>query len=125
MASKEIDRTWWTPPSDTASDDIDPVGRHLSVEPPEAGLVISSTFDDVVEADRGPRLPWISRKTCRLPTHSISMSKGLNAPDWEAIDLLSMTSGAIDVRGAPVDPIARRVWGVPTVLNQGRATTSA
>ena len=47
------------------------------------------------------------------------MSKGLNAPDWEAIDLLSMTSGAIDVRGAPIDPIARRVWGVPTVLNQG------
>jgi hypothetical protein len=42
----------------------------------------------------------------------------LNAPDWEAIDLLSMTSGAIDVRGAPIDPIARRLWGVPVVLNQ-------
>ena len=31
----------------------------------------------------------------------------------EAIDLLCMTSGATDVRGAPIDPIARRVWGVP------------
>jgi hypothetical protein len=30
-----------------------------------------------------------------------------------------MTSGATDVRGAPIDPIARRVWGVPVVLNQG------
>ena len=28
------------------------------------------------------------------------------------------TLGATDVRGAPVDPVARRVWGVPVVLNQ-------
>ena len=47
------------------------------------------------------------------------MSQGLNAPDWEAIDLLSITSGATDVRGAPIDPIARRVWGVPVVLHSG------
>jgi hypothetical protein len=44
------------------------------------------------------------------------MSSGVKAPDWEAIDLLSMTSGATDVRGAPIDPVARRVWGVPVVL---------
>ena len=54
-----------------------------------------------------------------VTTHSISMSLGLNAPDWEAIDLLSMATGATDVRGAPIDPIARRIWGVPVVLNQG------
>jgi hypothetical protein len=47
------------------------------------------------------------------------MSLGLNAPDWGAIDLLSMTSGAIDVRRAPIDPVVRRLWGVPVVLNQG------
>ena len=44
----------------------------------------------------------------------------MNAPDWETIDLLSMTSGVTDVRGAPIDPIARRLWGVPMVLNQGQ-----
>ena len=47
------------------------------------------------------------------------MSSGLNAPDWEAIDLLSMATGATDVRGAPIDPVARRLWGVPVVLNPG------
>ena len=47
------------------------------------------------------------------------MSLGLNAPGLEAIDLLSMTSGATNVRGAPMDPVARRLWGVPTVLNWG------
>jgi len=48
MASNEIDPTWWTPSSDTASDDFDPSWPPPSVEPPEAGLVISPTFDDVV-----------------------------------------------------------------------------
>jgi hypothetical protein len=48
------------------------------------------------------------------------MSLGLNAPDWGAIELVSMTSGATDVCGAPIDPMARRLWGVPMVLNQGQ-----
>ncbi|WP_099024707.1 HK97 family phage prohead protease [Mycolicibacterium palauense] len=43
----------------------------------------------------------------------------LHATDWEAIELLSVTSGATDVRGVPIDPVARRLWGVPVVLNQG------
>lgn len=43
----------------------------------------------------------------------------LHATDWEAIELLTATSGATDVRGVPIDPIARRLWGVPVVLNQG------
>jgi HK97 family phage major capsid protein len=32
--------------------------------------------------------------------------------DWEAIELLTATSGATDVRGVPVDPVARRLWVV-------------
>jgi hypothetical protein len=32
---------------------------------------------------------------------------------------VSATSGATDVRGAPIDPVARRLWGVPMVLNWG------
>ncbi|BBY60219.1 phage major capsid protein [Mycolicibacterium sarraceniae] len=43
----------------------------------------------------------------------------LSAGDWEAIELLAVTSGATDVQGAPIDPTARRLWGVPVVLNQG------
>lgn len=43
----------------------------------------------------------------------------LHATDWEAIELLNATSGATDVQGVPVDPVARRLWGVPVVLNQG------
>ncbi|MCV7368674.1 phage major capsid protein [Mycolicibacterium duvalii] len=43
----------------------------------------------------------------------------LHANDWEAIELLTVTSGATDVRGVPIDPVARRLWGVPVVLNQG------
>lgn len=42
----------------------------------------------------------------------------LSAGDWEAIELLESTSGATDVRGVPIDPVARRLWGVPVVLNQ-------
>ena len=48
MDSNEIDPIWGTPSSDTASDDIDPSRPPPLVEPPEAGLVISPTFDDVV-----------------------------------------------------------------------------
>lgn len=43
----------------------------------------------------------------------------LHANDWEAIELLTATSGATDVRGVPIDPIARKLWGVNVVLNQG------
>lgn len=43
----------------------------------------------------------------------------LHASDWEAIELLEASSGATDVRGVPIDPVARRLWGVPVVLNQG------
>jgi HK97 family phage major capsid protein/HK97 family phage prohead protease len=43
----------------------------------------------------------------------------LHASDWEAIELLEITSGATDVRGVPIDAIQRRLWGVPVVLNQG------
>ena len=46
------------------------------------------------------------------------MSLGLNATGWEAIELVSATLGATDVRGAPIDPVARRLRGVPVVLNQ-------
>lgn len=43
----------------------------------------------------------------------------LSASDWEAIELLEASTGATDVRGVPIDPVARRLWGVPVVLNQG------
>jgi HK97 family phage major capsid protein len=41
----------------------------------------------------------------------------LHGGDWEKIELLTATSGATDVRGVPVDPVARRLWGVPVVIN--------
>ena len=34
----------------------------------------------------------------------------LSAAEWESVEPLTATSGATDVRGAPIDPIARRVW---------------
>jgi len=43
----------------------------------------------------------------------------LHASDWEAIELLEVISGATDGRGVPIDPVGRRLWGVPVVLNQG------
>lgn len=43
----------------------------------------------------------------------------LSAGDWESIELLEVTSGATDVRGVPIDSVARRLWGVPVVLNEG------
>ena len=48
MDSNEIDPSWGTPSSDTASDDIEFPFAPPSFEPPEAGLVMSPTFDDVV-----------------------------------------------------------------------------
>lgn len=41
----------------------------------------------------------------------------LSAGDWEAIELLAATSGATDVRGVPVDPVTRRLWGVQAVVS--------
>lgn len=41
----------------------------------------------------------------------------LSGTDWEAIELLTATSGATD-RAVPVDPVARRLWGTRVVLNQ-------
>ncbi len=43
----------------------------------------------------------------------------LSAGDWEAIELLLASSGAINMQGVPIDPVARRLWGVPVTLNQG------
>lgn len=43
----------------------------------------------------------------------------LSAGDWETIELLEASTGATDVRGVPIDSVARRLWGVPVVLNQG------
>lgn len=41
----------------------------------------------------------------------------VSATDWEAVELLSVTEGATDVRGVPVDATARRLWGVQAVLS--------
>lgn len=41
----------------------------------------------------------------------------ISATDWEAVELLSVTEGATDVRGVPVDATARRLWGVQAVLS--------
>ena len=43
----------------------------------------------------------------------------LSASDWETIELLESSSGATHVRGVPIDAVARRLWGVPVVINQG------
>lgn len=41
----------------------------------------------------------------------------LHAGDWEKIELLSASTGSIDQRGVPTDVVARRLWGVPVVIN--------
>ena len=41
----------------------------------------------------------------------------LHANDWEKIELLTASTGSIDTRGVPIDPVARRLWGVPVVVN--------
>lgn len=41
----------------------------------------------------------------------------ISAADWEAIELLTATAGATDVRGVPVDAVARRLWGVQAVVS--------
>jgi HK97 family phage major capsid protein len=41
----------------------------------------------------------------------------LHGNDWEAVELLAASTGSIDTRGVPIDPIARRLWGVPVVVN--------
>lgn len=42
----------------------------------------------------------------------------LDAATWEGIELLTASSGATDARGVPVDPVARRLFGIPVVLSQ-------
>jgi HK97 family phage major capsid protein len=43
----------------------------------------------------------------------------LHGNDWEAIECLPLTAtaGATDTRGVPVDPVSRRLWGYPAVIN--------
>ena len=41
----------------------------------------------------------------------------MHANDWEKIELLSASTGSIDNRGVPADPIARRLWGTPVVIS--------
>ena len=41
----------------------------------------------------------------------------VSADDWEAIELLTATSGATDVRGVPIDAVTRRLWGVQAVVS--------
>lgn len=41
----------------------------------------------------------------------------ISAADWEALELLSVTSGATDVRGLPVDAVTRKLFGVQAVVS--------
>ena len=43
----------------------------------------------------------------------------LSSADWMTLDLLSVTSGATDVRGLPIDQAERRIWGTRVVLSEG------
>jgi HK97 family phage major capsid protein len=43
----------------------------------------------------------------------------LSAGDWETIELAVASTNAIEHMSLPIDPVARRLWGVPVVLNQG------
>ena len=42
----------------------------------------------------------------------------LSALDWQAIELQAATTTAVAYQGVPVDATARRLWGIPVVLNQ-------
>ena len=41
----------------------------------------------------------------------------LHTYDWRDIELLTATSGATDVRGVPIDPVERKLWGCSVVIN--------
>jgi HK97 family phage major capsid protein len=41
----------------------------------------------------------------------------ISAADWEAVELLAVSTGATDVRGVPVDATTRRLWGVQAVVS--------
>ncbi len=41
----------------------------------------------------------------------------VSAADWEAIELLTATSGATDVRGVPIDAVTRKLFGVQAVVS--------
>lgn len=41
----------------------------------------------------------------------------ISAADWESVELLAASSGAVDVRGVPLDATARRLWGVQAVVS--------
>ena len=43
----------------------------------------------------------------------------VSAAAWESVELLTATSGTQTGAVRRIDSIARRVWGVPVVLNQG------
>ncbi|WP_301149000.1 HK97 family phage prohead protease [Mycobacterium simiae] len=90
----------------------DGTGEHFT------GLLNTSGI--VVQAFITSALASVRRALTLLQANGYEPSViALSAQDWEAIELLSVTSGATDVRGAPVDATARKLWGVPVVLNQG------
>lgn len=81
---------------------------------------ILSTSDIQTQAFATSALTSIRKGLTKLDTNDYEAGAiVLSAGDWEAIELLSVTSGATDVRGVPIDPVTRRLWGVPVVLNQG------
>ena len=41
----------------------------------------------------------------------------LNPTNWEEIELGLTTTSAVEYRGLPYDPVARRLWGVPVVVD--------
>lgn len=49
----------------------------------------------------------------------------ISAADWEALELLSVTSGATDVRGVPVDAITRKLFGVQAVISNALPADTA
>ena len=49
-------------------------------------------------------------------THGVIV---LSTAEWESVELLTATSGWDRRPRRAIDPVARRLWGVPVVLNQG------
>ena len=45
----------------------------------------------------------------------------LNPTAWEGVELALTTTTAVEYRGIPYDPAARRLWGVPVVVNMTQA----
>ncbi|MYR07453.1 phage major capsid protein [Gordonia sp. SID5947] len=85
-------------------------------EPNMRGILNTSGIQ--VQAFATDKLTTFRKAITKIETTGYTASSLVVRPeDWEAIELLTATSGATDVQGLPVNTAARRLWGVQAVVS--------